>query len=158
MTQDEIETYIQHHTSSSELVSSPVWAVYQPDTWHYGSMGRSYATRAQAAARLLEYGRSVACVVCVDAADHTTERVRIAPLLRGSGQRYIELARPPIGSNDWRWDVPSANQGQHIVVAYSNGVGSRLEASEGSRYKRVTDRSIEPNSIGYATYYISAKG
>lgn len=60
--------------------------------------------------------------------------------------RYVacDTSEVPTGL---RWDVPTANQGQTVEVAYAD-IGTTCEAGAGSLYRRTTDRSNR--SVAYA--------
>lgn len=60
---------------------------------------------------------------------------------------YAPCSRDEIPDST-RWDVPRANQGQIVEVAFANASPrERSEACNGDMYKRVTDRS--DNSVRY---------
>jgi hypothetical protein len=61
--------------------------------------------------------------------------------------RAISEARLPAGL---RWDVPQQNQGQIVEVAYADERPEPSPACRGSRYRRITDRSIGPSAHEYA--------
>jgi hypothetical protein len=85
MTQFELNGYITNVSRDAGPATSPVWAVYQPDTNYYGWMSHAFTSLAQARAYAFAYGRRACAVVCVEEGDHTKDRVRIAPLLRQTG-------------------------------------------------------------------------
>ncbi|MCZ2414130.1 MAG: hypothetical protein LC136_07750 [Burkholderiales bacterium] len=64
---------------------------------------------------------------------------------------YVEVPADTVPSG-LRWDVPGANQGQMVEVAYADP-GSRAPAEHGDPWQRVTDRSERPGSPRRVRYY-----
>lgn len=65
--------------------------------------------------------------------------------------KYIPTSADKIPAHV-RWDVPAHNQGQIVETAYADGRPGRDEACNGSKYRRVTDRSDRS-----VTYYRLAR-
>lgn len=62
--------------------------------------------------------------------------------------KYRTIASLPKSAESLRWDLPRANQGQIVEIAYADPGQGRHESGEGDLYQRTTDRST--GTVTYA--------